>query len=155
MDIEKEDLIKVFFELNDSDWHKSSTESVWCKQIDKRSFQIKNVPFYVKGIGYNDIIEAIYNINDENYWFEKVVEHSGNSTYRLFLLSEDSILNFLKYWLPLERIGCTYEKANKRFFSIDVPNTTNIYEAYDLLEKGLQDNIWDFEEGYCGHPIEI
>jgi len=53
----------------------------------------------------------------------------------------------------MERLGCTYENANSRLLSIDVPPSVDIYKAYSLLELGEKEGVWDFEEAHCGHPL--
>ena len=61
---------------------------------------------------------------------------------------------FKKFWKPLQEIGCTYEKGMGRLYAVDVPSSTDIYRAYKLLEEGKKNNIWEFEEGHCGHTLD-
>ncbi len=76
-----------------------------------------------------------------------------NSTYRFFLVSENSQQGFESAWQPLEALKCTYERATDFLLAVDVPPKTDIYEAYEILEQGLEAGVWDFEEGHCGHPL--
>jgi hypothetical protein len=57
-------------------------------------------------------------------------------------------------WEHLATLGCTYERATQRLISVDVPPTTDIYRAYDLLEDGERNQVWNFEEAHCGHPLK-
>ena len=61
---------------------------------------------------------------------------------------------FKTFWMPLEKIGCSYEKGYNRFYSMDVPIGTDIYKAYSLLEDGEKNEIWEFEEGNVGHKLK-
>ena len=142
--------VKVWFDL-ENDWHEQETESLWAIRSNNNTFEIENVPFYVKGVSFRDIISA--KKTDDRLIFESVLFKSGHSTYRIILNSNVGEDAFLNYWNSLEKIGCTYEKAWIGFYAIDVPSTTDIYEAYKLLEFGEKNDIWDFEEGDCGHQL--
>jgi hypothetical protein len=36
---------------------------------------------------------------------------------------------------------------------LHVPSNSDIHEVYRLLEKAEGEDIWDFEEGHCGHSV--
>ena len=97
-------------------------------------YLLQNTPFYSRGISYRDIVRA--NEAHGILRFVSVTERGGNSTYRLFLAEDLNADSFTRFWAPLERLGCTYEAATKRFFAVDVPPEAGIYLAYGLLEKG-------------------
>jgi len=144
-------LVKVTFNLPESDWHKSATESIWAEPIGNDQYRLDNVPFYVYGVGYNDIVIAIF-INGL-FTVQQVAQHRGHSTYRIILSENITENDFKISWQPLEKLDCTYEKATKRLFAIDVPPKTDIYKVYSALEEGEKQGTWDFEEAYCGHPL--
>lgn len=54
-------------------------------------------------------------------------------------------------WSPLEALGCSYEEGP--VLAVDVPRCADIHAVYELLEAGASRNVWDFEEGHCGHPL--
>jgi hypothetical protein len=139
---------KVFFEL-DENWHGHSTESVWAEKVTDNRFIIKNVPFYAKGIGYDDLVNTV--IKEGKNVFKSVYEGGGHSTYRIILSDTAS---FNEFWQPLEKIGCTYEKGEGNLYAIDVPPKTDIYKVYSLLQIGEDSNAWSFEEGQCGHTVQ-
>ena len=138
---------KILFLLDEGD-----TENFCGTKVEKLIYRIENVPFYVKGVSFDDLVLVGINDNGE-FIFEKVLKKSGHSTYRIYLLKNNQQVNFEKYWKLLEMIGCTYEKAFERFYSIDVPPSTNIYEAYNLLDVGEKAGVWEFEEGDCAHDL--
>ena len=141
---------KITFRLED-DWHKQATETVWASKLSDGKYRIENVPFYAKGVSHGDIVKA--NVEGDTLLFSEIVEKSKHSTYRIYLMPEISKERFKEVWNSLQVIGCTYEKADKNLYAVDVPPDTNIYKAYELLEKGEKEGIWDFEEGDCGHLI--
>ncbi|MEX0965758.1 MAG: DUF4265 domain-containing protein [Bacteroidia bacterium] len=144
-------LCKVYFYLP-VHWHSGASESVWAEKLgEKNTFKIRNVPFYIRGIGLDDVVATVKE-NELNI-FHKVVKPSGHSTYRIFLLPEITNSEFIKFWSPLEILGCTYEKADERLYAIDVPPNTDIFAVYKQLEEGEDKKIWEFEEGHCGHPV--
>ena len=126
-----------------------NTESVWAQQISNNKYLILNSPFYAYGLSYGDFVEVHQNGHDRLY--TKTLKLSGNSTYRVFIKSGgQEEFNF--YWGMLSALNCTYEKATSNLYAINVPPDTDIFKAYDILELGEKKDIWEFEEGHCGHP---
>ena len=150
--MEQKKLIKVVFDLEKSDWHDHATESVWAISRGEDLYEIDNVPFYIYGISYKDTVRArkAYSL----FEFQKVEKRGGHSTYRIFLVNDSTRHRFGEYWKPLEQLGCFYEEGTEILVAVDVPPVADIYKAYDALQKGETDGIWDFEEGYCGHPLK-
>jgi len=147
-----EDLVKVTFELEESDWHDHATETMWAARLAGNVCSLRNVPFYVYGVSYSDAI-VTQRRKGENL-FRRVYERGGHSTYRIFLVGENSAEQFEKAWEPLQKMGCLYERATDHLVAVDVPPATDIYEAYAALEQGETTGVWDFEEGHCGHPLK-
>lgn len=146
-----EGLEKIYFLLDTKEWYGYSSESVWAQIATDGYYKVMNIPFYYKGVGLYDIVST--EKNDDKLYFKSIIERSGHSTYRLILNNNINEDIFEKYWKQLEHEGCTYEKAKKGFYAIDVPPSSDIYRVYALLEKGENDSIWEFDEGYCGHIV--
>lgn len=145
-------LTKIVFELEPSEWHDHGTESLWAKLLGDNAYQIDNIPFYAYGVSDKDIVFA--KKIDNELLFQKVIKNGGHSTYRIFQNEDVEGQVFSAYWKPLEEIGCGKETGGDGFFAVDVPPETDIYRAYALLEKGEEDEIWQFEEGKCGHELK-
>jgi len=143
------DLVKIVFPLEENAWHGYATETMWAKKCNVDKYLLLNTPFYLLGISYRDSVRA--NEAQGMLRFVSVAERGGHSTYRFFLAEDLNADSFTKFWAPLERLGCTYEAATRRFFAVDVPPEADIYLAYGLLEKGQSCGAWHFEEGHCGH----
>jgi hypothetical protein len=152
-----EKLIKVSFELDPSDWHGHGSETLWASPIagsEWRDFRIMNSPFFARGISHRDIVKASAVDNDFILDFKEVVERGGHSTYMIrFEANEPRVTS---YWNMLEKSGCSYESTSiklsigqRRLFSVDVPPSADIHEIYELLERGENDGVWIFQEGYA------
>ena len=137
--------------LGVSDWHDHQAESLWAEPLAEGVFRIANIPFYADGLSYGDIV-AVHEREGEKL-ITGVTRRGGHSTYRLFLTETGLTDTWLSHWLPLEDVGCTYERATKRLLGVDVPPEANIHVAYRLLDAGEQADIWSFQEGHCGHPL--
>jgi hypothetical protein len=152
-----EKLIKVRFELDQSDWHGHGSETLWASPIDeteRRTFRIMNSPFFAKGISNRDIVKASAFDNDFILDFKEIVERGGHSTY--MLLSKATETRVGSYWNMLEKSGCSYESmrinlsiGQRLLFSVDVPPSANIYEIYGILQRGESASVWMFQEGYA------
>jgi hypothetical protein len=139
--------VRVLFHLDRENQQGFKTESVWAVRIDSKALRVANSPFFVFGVSAEDVITArdIGGVLE----FDRLLSKAGHSTYRVFLQQRRTIQSapFREYWKPISALGATFEKANGRFISVDIPPGKNIHAIYELLEKGERDGIWAFEEG--------
>lgn len=133
---------KIYFQEGDV------VETLWGEKVDGTIFRVKNLPFHIYGISYDDLIET--EIVDDQLRFKAVSKKSGHSTYRVFLLNEKS---FQESWQPIESLGCTFEQATKSLYAIDVPENSDINQVYSFLQKAEDAKIWEFEEANFEHNI--
>jgi hypothetical protein len=155
-----ERLVKIRFELDLSDWHAHGSETLWAEPIaenERRVLQIRNSPFFAKGINNLDVVRATFTENSIVGDFIEIIERGGHSTYMLLIQPAETAV--LPYWNALERLGCSYESmyidlstGRRLLYSVDVPPTTDMHEAYEILEKGQSQGAWMFQEGYAHIP---
>jgi hypothetical protein len=145
---ENAELVKVAIDLKDEAY---GVETVWAEPLGNGLYRLRNVPFMACGYSEQDVVNAA-EINGQ-LSVTAVAERSGHSTYRVFLSEPMDNEAFRPLWEPLGKLGCTYERANRRLIGIDVPPESDVYAVYSLLEKGEQAKQWEFEEGHCGHPL--
>jgi hypothetical protein len=145
-----EELVKIIFNLPAKDGPIAS-ESLWAERLGSNLYRLRNVPFYLYGVSEQDIVRA--EENDGRLTAAGIIDRGGHSTYRIFLPEQSSEEQFARDWIPLQELGCTYERATRRLVAIDVPPHTDVYAVYDVLERGEKDRRWEFEEGHCGHPL--
>jgi hypothetical protein len=153
-------LAKVRFELDMSDWHGHGSETLWAEPIgehERRILQIRNSPFFAKGINNLDVVKAEFTEKDVVGDFIEVIERGGHSTY--MLLIQPTEIRILSYWSILEGLGCSYESmrldlsiGSRLLYSVDVPPTTDIHEVYEIFERGQDQGVWMFQEGYAHTP---
>lgn len=143
------DLVRVLFQIEPDAWHGSVTERLWAEPIGHGRFRLQNTPFFAFGVSFLDVVFG--EERDGELVFSGISLRGGHSTYRLMPMKERRG-EFSQYWTPLEDLGCSYEEEG-RVLAVDVPPNANIYKIYDLLEEGHSANVWDFEEGHCGHPL--
>ena len=144
-------LIKITFMLEPSDWHTHATESMWARPEGEDRLRLENIPFYVYGLSYGDVVRTV--IEGEQRFFHDVYGRGAHSTYRIFLTGETSEERFDEHWSTLRSLACTYERGTDYLIAVDVPPEADIYEVYEALERGVSAQAWDFEEGHCGHPL--
>jgi Domain of unknown function (DUF4265) len=145
-----EELVKIVFNLSEKDGP-VATESLWAERLGANLYRLRNVPFYLRGVSEQDIVRA--EENDGRLVVTGIVDRGGHSTYRIFLPEQTSEEQFLKDWVALHELGCTYERATRRLIAIDVPPNADVYAVYEALESGEMDQLWKFEEGHCGHRL--
>src|SRR5436190_14677784 len=144
-------IVKVFVALPNSDWHNYVSESLFAKPLGAELFELRNVPFYAKGLSCNDVVKA--KLKGKDLWIDSVRSSGGHSTYRFFLMDAVDDEKWKRYWQPMESIGCAYERATNRLFAVDVPPKADIYRVYELLDIGERAGVWGFEEAHCAHPL--
>lgn len=142
--------IKVQFSTEQQDgWPPSSYESLWAEPVAPNLYRLLNIPYYLYGVSYGDVVEVMPSAPEEKiYWVHRVAEHSGHSTYRIFLSDTTDDAVFERWWSQLANLGCEYERANDRLIAIDMAPNVDVTAAYRILEAGLCQDVWDFEEGF-------
>jgi len=148
-------LFKVRFELDSSDWHGVTGERLWAAPAaDPGTFELQNSPFHATGVSYLDIVAARPAEDSSTFDFERVVRHSGHSTYMVLLEPEDPATQ--AWWHQLQDMGCTYEGAEldasvegwRTLYSVDVPPTADQSKVYEVLAEGERSGVWRFQTGY-------
>lgn len=131
-----------------------STESMWAVKKDQNCYELRNSPFFVFGVSFMDLVKC--KICDEQLWFDGIISHSGNSTYRIILQETHQIRSFSEAWRELKQFGCTFESMvgdGSILYTTNVPSNADIHQVYKILEKGESQGIWEFQEGHCGHRL--
>lgn len=137
--------VKVLFQPNDG--HYTSPESLWAEKLGEDLYRVKNSPWYIYGIGFEDVVRARPGASGM-IEFGEVVERSGSSTFRILLREGVDEARFQRFWQPLQAIGCTYEHAKGRLYAIDAPPGVDLDAVAALLARGEEDAVWDWETGY-------
>ncbi|MFG3117514.1 DUF4265 domain-containing protein [Streptomyces sp. NPDC048197] len=117
-----EKLYKVAFDLPDdtADWAQASTERLWTgKTSVQMEVQIRNTPFYVKGISFGDIVRVRADHERREFVFEEFVSEAGHSTVRIIVKDDDArdMVDTM-----LRSFECSWEiDTTGSLWAIDVP----------------------------------
>lgn len=136
---------KIWFNLEKSDWHNHSSESMWADRINEKEYKLLNIPLYAYGISYNDTFSTIQD-NDGTPIFHKIIKKSWNSTYRIIKnqnIQLQEIINFLK---NLENFWVSYESQDDWLFVLNIPLSPDINLIYTKLEEWEKNGLFWFEE---------
>jgi Domain of unknown function (DUF4265) len=156
--------VRVYFQLNPEDWHGHASEGIWAEPINTSSsgliYRLINSPFFARGISYLDVVRVKpRSDNAVGVEFAGVIAYGGHSSY-MILVPPDSP-GFAALWKQLEELGCTYEWTPidlsigpRNLYAVDIPESTDIYKACSILEAGRDEDVWLFQEGHCGHPLQ-
>lgn len=152
----QERTVKVVFNLDPDSWHAHSSESLWAQATGDGTYRLENVPFFVKGVSYHDVVRAARNENGE-LGFLDVQSRGGYSTCRVVITSADHDRrdSATKALAALEDLGCELERAEMGealIFAVSIPPQCSIDAVFDVLEAGERDDMWKWETGFDGHP---
>ncbi|MFF5260478.1 DUF4265 domain-containing protein [Actinomadura viridis] len=107
--------------------------------------QVRNTPFYVKGVAFGDTVRVRADHERREFVFEKFVSESGHSTVRAIIRHDDArdVLNAL-----LHKFGCSWEiDATGYLWAIDVPPHIDYASMRDALLLVADEGRIGVEEG--------
>jgi len=121
-DDKPERLYKVAFDLPEetAHWARASAERLWTgKTSVKMEVQVRNTPFYVKGVSFGDIVRVRADHERREFVFEEFISESGHSTVRI-IIKGDGMGGEVD--TMLRSYGCSWEiDATGSLWAIDVP----------------------------------
>ena len=112
-------------------------ETLWAYNLGGDRYRLDNHPFYAYFVSVGDIVHAPYDADGQFPTCRAVLEKSGNRTVRVISKppleggnSSDQLMT------RLVALGCNYEGANRSYFSVNVPSTTDLATVCDILTTG-------------------
>lgn len=101
-------------------WPPFGQETLWVRWTAlELGAQIANVPFFVFGVAFNDLIRVVPVEDRDELLFGEVVHQSGRSVLRLLINDPDSH-DRIEQWLALN--DCPWEVGTiKNHLAVDVP----------------------------------
>jgi len=151
-------LYKVRFRVDqDEDGYPPfSSEVMWCARVDDKLFRLDNIPYFVAGVSYGDVISVIED-KDGSLNFHELVEENGHSTLRVMFL-DTSIdarpveIRAVELKTRLTEKGClTRISPPPQILAIDVPPAISLSGIRSILAAGESDGLWSFDEGTVAH----
>jgi len=124
---------KILFRVPNSDGD-ATVETLWAIPIGDDLYRLDNSPFYAYGVSWQDVVLAPYDEHEGFPTFRSVVERSGNRTLRIFFDSPVEPDNASDQVLQvLVALGCSYEGANRRYVSINIPPVVELQRVCSYL----------------------
>ena len=128
-------LTKVVFRDDDG-----NVETLWAFDLGENLYQLDNTPWYLYGVSWKDVIEAVPESEGELPLFRRVVEKSGYRTVRV-ALEEPATDVFLD---ETKQLGCSFEGANRRYIAIDVHSGIDLQKVADFLTENFV--CWEYAD---------
>jgi hypothetical protein len=135
---------KVLFRVPDGDGG-TNVETLWAVPLGEDRYQLANSPFYAYDVSWEDIVLAPFNNQEGMPTFESVVRQSGNRTVRIIFdlpvssgSASDAVIQ------GLVALGCSYEGANARYISVNIPAAVDLQAVCaHLIHHGVQ---WEYAD---------
>jgi hypothetical protein len=145
------DTVKVLFPLErDEDGYPPvDVEGIWSVKGDENLWRIQNIPFFVKDVSYDDVVEV--ERRDDELWFRSVAHKSLYSTIRLIVYDthKEQLSPIL---IRLEGFGCSWEQSHLPLLvAIGIPPDADINLVFDYLDTLEEQEIATFEVGSLRH----
>jgi Domain of unknown function (DUF4265) len=146
-------MVKITIPLSGDNLAGADTESVSAVPQENGTYQVKNVPFYAKGMSCEDIVEA--EPQEGRLMFKEVLRHNGHSTYRIYAPSGRTTPEIEALLDKLRQMHCGIEPATNKLVAVDVLPEADIYKVYEALADAERKGQIDFQEGHCGHSLKV
>ncbi|OOW87423.1 hypothetical protein Xvtw_06640 [Xanthomonas campestris pv. vitiswoodrowii] len=128
-----ESTAKVLFRVPDDDGS-ASVETLWAIPLGGDLYKLDNSPFYAYGVSWQDTVLAPIDPREQMPTFQSVVERSGNRTIRVIFEPPVSPGNASDELLQdLAALGCSYEGANPRYISVNIPPDVELQDVRSYL----------------------
>jgi Domain of unknown function (DUF4265) len=144
-------MVKIKVPLERDNFAGADSESFWAEPAGDGLYKLRNVPFYAKGLSYDDLVEV--QSDGADLIFKRVVKHNGHSTYRIYAKQGRTASEVSAFLDKLGAMNCDVEPATDKLVAIDVRPEADVYAIYSALTDAERAGIIDFQEGHCGHPL--
>ena len=155
------DQVKIEFPLDRYEiedgvlWPPVTTEVLWGESAADGSYEVRNVPFYAKGVSLGDNGYAVPKSDgSSNLAFTAIARRGGHATFRALLrenVSPDdpAVKDLLN---AINQQNSFYESTDQVLFAFDIPPIARVDTVYGLLQLGSKWGLWDLQEGHYEGP---
>ncbi|MBE7699967.1 DUF4265 domain-containing protein [Oerskovia sp. Sa1BUA8] len=121
-------------------------ERLWAEKSGRLEMRVLNVPFYVRGIAFGDVVRVRPDHERREFVFEELLAESGNSTMRIILRGAQPEG---EVGAMLRAADCGWEVGPQGIFlwAIDVPAHVNYASVRADLLKMADAGTINLEEG--------
>jgi hypothetical protein len=143
MSSRKEELVKVVVELPNH-WA-ASGESMWARPLGNDLYELENSPFHAYDLNYRDVVYAVADDPQCKPIVRRVERRSGRRTLRVVFLESVGEPQRTLLLKGLDQFGVTWEGADARLFSLDIPSESQYQPVCDQLWTWGQEGLLEYE----------
>ena len=116
-----------------------NVETLWAFDLGQDRYRLDNMPFYAYSVSLGDVVLAPIDPAQQLPTFKAVVKKCGNRTVRIFF--DEPVASGSPSMVMLEGLvdmGCEYEGATSRYFTVTIPPRVELAAVRDyLVENAL------------------
>lgn len=144
-----DEYVRVLFKLEkeDEDYPPVDYERLWARRLDDGSFELDNIPFFVREISAGDVVTAQQE-NGEEVVFSELVRASGSSTLRIIVFDESRVEDVRR---RLQEVGCSTELNVSKMLAVDVPPQVDLQAVRTWLLEEQSSGTLEFEDACIRH----
>jgi hypothetical protein len=137
--------VKILFRFVSNITDEVHVETMWAILVDKNKghYRIDSIPFYGPLVNSDDIVLAEFDQQEEMLTYRNTVKSSGNSTVQV-LMNNGNEIELARN--ELKELGCTSEKMNPSFFTLEIPIGVNYKEIKLVLDRKSIEGIFEYAE---------
>jgi hypothetical protein len=140
---------KITFKLqrDEDGYPPNEWESLWGRQIGQNLYEIDNIPFFVRGVSYHDIVSV--EEREGSLHFKQMEQPSGHSVVRVVVFEKDGVDHLRR---KLSQYSCGTELSHlPSLVAVDIPPTVSIEHVLQFLADGEKQGRWEYEEASLRH----
>jgi hypothetical protein len=141
------DLEKVLVELSPDHWSGNTAERVWAKPLGSGEYEVRNSPWYAKGISFRDVVFCSGLSEADLPIVREVVRRSGHLTYRVFFPETTPAADRRAALDAINAVGGSWEQGLGQLYSIDVAPDLDAVRVVDLLAVLEDQGTLSWESG--------
>lgn len=140
--------VRFRLEVDDEGWPPYSSEGMWAVALGGDRYELRNSPWFVRGVANGDIVRAEAD-SDDVLWVTEVLQRSGYLTLRVIPMPEGPLNGSESRVLELlARDGVSGEGFGERpIVSVEVAPSADLAALKRQLIAGEMEGLWHFEEG--------
>jgi hypothetical protein len=124
---------KVVFRVPNDDGT-TDVETLWAVPLGADRYRLDNSPFYAYSVSWRDVVYAPVDEGEGRPTFQHVESKSGNRTVRVAFDTAAARGNESQVLLDgLVQLGCSYEGANPRYISVNIPPAVALEAVREYL----------------------
>ena len=137
---------KIVFKFHSNVLGELTVETMWAIKIDPASgiYKLDSIPFYGPLIATDDEFFAEFDEQEQRLTYRRTTKHSGNSIIQVTMTTDRLDKQVIRD--ELKEQNCLSEGLNKKFFSVEIPKSTDYRIIKQLLTNYENQGVLEFAE---------